>query len=187
MSLDQITVRLADPTDAPAVAGVHDRAWRSTYRGIIPGVALERMIERRGERWWRRLIKVQRSVLVLEVFGKIAGYVTLGRNRSSALRVRGEIYELYIDPTYQGLGFGRRLFRAARAQLKTAGCGHFVVWVLEANDAAVAFYRAMGGEPVAHGLERFGGSPTLDGETVVEGRVGQQRKLAFVWGGGSKS
>lgn len=178
MSLDQITIRPAEQSDAHAIADVHDRAWRGAYRGIIPGVALERMVERRGPRWWARLIGHQRGVLVLEVHGKIAGYATLGSNRSNTLRVRGEIYELYIDPAYQGLGFGSRLFKAARERLKSAGLGHFVVWALEDNDQATGFYRSMGGEPVAHGVEHFGGGHAKRSPN----QNGQCRKLAFVWG-----
>lgn len=174
MSLDQITIRPAEASDADAVAAVHDMAWRGAYRGIIPGVELERMVQRRGPSWWSRLIRHQHGVLVLEVHGQIAGYATLGPNRSRTLRVRGEIYELYIAPVYQGLGFGRRLFQAARERLEDARLGPFLVWALEDNEAATGFYRALGGEPVAHGVERFGGRNS--------GR--QCRKLAFVWGAG---
>jgi N-acetylglutamate synthase-like GNAT family acetyltransferase len=90
---------------------------------------------------------------VLEVHGKIAGYATLGANRSRTLRVRGEIYELYIEPAYQGLGFGRRLFQCGSRAAGVARLGPFVVWALEDNAQATAFYRALGGEPVAHGVE----------------------------------
>ncbi len=182
MSLDQISIRPAELEDATAVASVHDQAWRGAYRGIIPGVALERMVERRGPKWWRRLISHQRGVLVLEVGGKVAGYATLGINRSQTLRVRGEIYELYVAPAYQGLGFGARLFRAARDRLRNAHLGHFVVWVLEDNAPAVAFYRAMGGEPVAHGVERFAGAGK-GRQQDADHHKGQCRKLAFVWRG----
>lgn len=191
MSLDQITIRPAETRDATAVAQVHDRAWRGAYRGIIPGVALERMVERRGPRWWARLIRHQRTVLVLEVHGTIAGYATLGANRSKTLRVHGEIYELYIDPAYQGLGFGSRLFNAARERLKAARLGHFVVWALEDNASAIGFYQAIGGEPVAHGVETFGPTQPSVRDSVGGGGTeaavhlaGQCRKLAFIWGTG---
>lgn len=168
MSLDQIAIRAAEPADASAIARVHDEAWRGAYRGIIPGVTLERMVEKRGPKWWRRQIVRQRNILVLEHHANLAGYVTFGINRSRSLRVRGEVYELYIRPTHQGLGFGGKLFDAARARLETARLGHFVVWALEENDQAIGFYQSMGGEAVAHGVEHFD--------------RGQCRKLAFVWG-----
>ncbi|MBV6657636.1 MAG: GNAT family N-acetyltransferase [Devosiaceae bacterium] len=169
MSLDAITVRPAEPADAPRITAVHDAAWRGAYRGLIPGVALERMVSRRGSAWWRRLIQHRRGLLVLDWRGTVAGYVTFGNNRSRSLRVRGEVYELYVDPSYQGMGFGGRLFRAAQARLADANMGHFVTWVLEDNDPAVAFYEAMGGEAVAHGAEWFDGV--------------ECRKLAFTWRG----
>ncbi len=172
MSLDQITIRPAEPRDASAVASVHDASWRGAYRGIIPGVALERMVERRGPQWWARLIRQQRGLMVLDVHGSVVGYATLGANRSAALRLRGEIYEIYIEPAYQGLGFGRRLFAAARERLQAAGLTDFVVWVLQDNEPAVVFYRAMGGELVAHGLETF-----PSGAESAQ----QCRKLAFAF------
>jgi len=41
------------------------------------------------------------------VFGdKVAGYANYGRNRARSLHFEGEIYELYLRPEFQGLGFG---------------------------------------------------------------------------------
>lgn len=169
MSLDQIAIRAAEPADAPGIAQVHDEAWRGAYRGIIPGLELERLVEKRGPDWWSRQIARRRNILVLEHHGKLAGYVTFGINRSRSLRVLGEVYELYIRPTHQGLSFGGKLFDAARDCLEAARLGHFVVWALEENDQAVGFYHAMGGEPVARGIEHFSGRDCC--------------KVAFTWGG----
>ena len=41
-------------------------------------------------------------------FGEtIAGYANYGRNRARSLYYDGEVYELYLRPEFQGLGFGR--------------------------------------------------------------------------------
>lgn len=37
----------------------------------------------------------------------------------------GEIFEIYLLPEYQGLGFGRRLFNAARQELAAHGSHDF--------------------------------------------------------------
>ena len=43
-----VSIRHASPGDAEDIAFVHDVSWRDAYRGVIPGVELERMIARRG-------------------------------------------------------------------------------------------------------------------------------------------
>ena len=86
----------------------------------------------------------------------IAGYANYGRNRARSLYYDGEIYELYLRPEFQGLGFGRRLFTAARRDLAQSGMTSLVVWALSDNDPAVGFYRALGGKAVARSSEKFG-------------------------------
>jgi ribosomal protein S18 acetylase RimI-like enzyme len=81
----------------------------------------------------------------------------------------GEIYELYMRPEFQGLGFGRRLFTAARRDLAQNALKSLIVWVLSENEKAVEFYRALGGKVVARSSEKFG-TRVLD-------------KVAFGWQG----
>ncbi len=160
-------IRPAAPFDASAIASIHEAAWDNSYRGIIPHKTLTSMIARRGPQWWEKALNASNSVLVANIGGKIAGYATLGRNRTRALEQQGEIYELYLRPEYQGLGFGNRLFSAAHARLKDFGLNGLVVWALEDNSRAMGFYEAIGGKDIAEGTETF------------EGR--HLRKIAFAW------
>jgi ribosomal protein S18 acetylase RimI-like enzyme len=170
MSTVLIEVRRAKPADAGELAATHDEAWRTAYRGIIPGGELEKLISRRGPSWWENAIR-KGSRISLLVFGdKVAGYTNYGRNRARSLTYDGEIYELYLRPEFQGLGFGRRLFTAARRDLAQSGLKTLVIWALSDNDPAVEFYRALGGRAIARSSERFG-ARTLD-------------KVAFGWQGG---
>ncbi|TIM59917.1 MAG: GNAT family N-acetyltransferase, partial [Mesorhizobium sp.] len=107
------------------------------------------------------------TVLVVEIGGTIAGYATIGRNRARELRQQGEIYELYLRPEYQGIGLGSRLFKAARTRLADHGLRGLVVWALEDNYNALAFYAGNGGRDVAEGVE------------VFEQKA--LKKVAFVW------
>lgn len=150
------SIRHAAPGDAEAITNVHDVSWRDAYRGIIPGGELERMIARRGPRWWETAIVKGSGLLVLEFDHKIIGYVTYGRNRVPSMPYSGEIFEIYLLPEYQGLGFGRRLFAAARQELAEHGYLSTVVWALADNDKALAFYRRLGGLPIRRAEERFG-------------------------------
>ncbi len=156
MKLGQIGIRRAEVADAGRIADVHDAAWRQAYRGIIPGTELERMIARRGPTWWKRALERHTAILVLEVGGRIAGYATLGHNRMRMLPHAGEIYELYIDPEHQGLGFGRSLFAAAKAELRRYGLASFAVRVLAENTPALGFWERMGGKVAAETGERLG-------------------------------
>ncbi|TBW40073.1 GNAT family N-acetyltransferase [Siculibacillus lacustris] len=156
MRLGQIGVRRAGNEDAGRIAGVHDAAWRLAYRGIIPGRDLERMIARRGPLWWKRAIERHTSILVLDVGGEVVGYATIGPNRMRMLPFAGEIYEIYLLPEHQGLGFGRLLFEAARRELRRYGLASFSVRVLADNLGARGFYEHMGGAVAAETGERIG-------------------------------
>ena len=156
MSTTLIEVRPAKAADAVAVATAHDEAWRAAYQGIIPGAELAKLINRRGPQWWDSAIRKGSRVSVLVFGDKVAGYANYGRNRARSLHFEGEIYELYLRPEYQGLGFGRRLFTAARRDLAQSALKSLIVWALSENDNAVEFYRALGGKPVARSSEKFG-------------------------------
>lgn len=162
-----IDIRKAVAGDAEAIAETHHAAWQGAYAGIIPHRALTSMLNRRGREWWASAIRRAASVLVIEVGGDVAGYATIGRNRARELRQEGEIYELYVKPEYQGIGLGTRLFNAARERLTAHGLNGLVVWALEENSNAVAFYEGSGGRDIAEGVEVF------DQKAL--------RKIAFVW------
>ena len=80
---------------------------------------------------------------------------------------QGEIYELYLDPHCQGLGFGEHLFEGCRHTLDMRKLNGLIVWALLDNTPACDFYWRRGGRPVASAFTRIGG----------EG----WRKVAFAW------
>ena len=110
---------------------------------------------------------ITKVALVSTAGEEIAGYASFGKTRASMLPVKGEIYEIYVRPEFQGIGLGRKLFSACRADMGARGIDGVAVWALAENERACDFYRAMGGVAAARGSESFGGT-TLD-------------KLAFVW------
>ena len=156
MSTVLIEIRRARPADAKSVAATHDDAWRNAYQGVIPGPELERLIARRGEAWWNGAIRKGSRISLLAFGDTIAGYANYGRNRARSLYYDGEIYELYLRPEFQGLGFGHKLFAAVRRDLVQSGLQSMVVWALSDNGPAVDFYRSLGGKAVARSSERFG-------------------------------
>ena len=153
-----ISIRRARTEDAAALSGVFDAAWRETYQGIIPGVALDRMMARRGPRWWLSTIGRGRPLVVLDVGEAVAGYVSYGRCRDRSLPAEGEIDELYLAPEYQGVGFGTRLFRCVRNDMADRGIKRIAVWSLSDNERARAFYARLGGKVIAETTDRVAGS-----------------------------
>ena len=61
-----IATRWSTSADDDGLSQVHRDAWRYAYAGIIPGVTLERMIARRGPRWWRPMHDRGFRALLLE-------------------------------------------------------------------------------------------------------------------------
>ena len=167
MSTTTIEIRRAKSSDATAIASTHDEAWRAAYQGIIPGPELDKLINRRGANWWDSAIRKGSRISVLGFGDIVAGYANYGRNRARSLYYDGEIYELYLRPEFQGLGFGHKLFSSVRRDLTQSGLQSMVVWALSDNSPALAFYRALGGKAVARSSEKFG-TRTLD-------------KVAFAW------
>ena len=75
----------------------------------------------------------------------MVGFAAAGPERSGDPNYRGEIYAIYVSPSHQRRGCGRELMTAATRRLATAGFASMLLWVLEDNAAARAFYAMLGG------------------------------------------
>ncbi|TWI81890.1 acetyltransferase (GNAT) family protein [Roseibium hamelinense] len=133
-------------SDCDALAAIHNEAWLNAYRGLLNGVELQRLVSRRSPGWWKGALDRGVTIKVIEVADEPAGYATYGPCRLQNLAAEGEIYELYLKPEYQGLGFGRTLFGSVRKELKGRNLEGLAVQVLSENQPARNFYRALGGK-----------------------------------------
>jgi GNAT superfamily N-acetyltransferase len=159
-------IRPGAPGDAASLSEVFRSSWGSAYLGIIPHLHLDSMIRRRTPDWWSTTIRAGNQILVLQVAGAVVGYATLGLARARG-KYEGEIYELYILPTHQGVGFGERLFEACRHHLDRRQLKGLLVWALADNTIALDFYGHRGGRPIGTTYERFGNT--------------RLKKIAYVW------
>lgn len=162
----KVRVRGGKVADGKALARVFKDSWLQTYRGILPHAHLDDLVKQRNPEWWRQALRSGDSTLVMEMGGVVAGYATLGPTRQR-MAYQGEIYELYLDPVYQGLGFGEHLFEGCRHALDERGLDGLVVWALLENSQACDFYWRRGGRPVASTFTRIGGA--------------RLEKVAFAW------
>ncbi|TXN61002.1 GNAT family N-acetyltransferase [Methylobacterium sp. WL18] len=157
MSTRTTSIRRAREADLGSLSTVFDASWREAYRGLIPGVALERLIAGRDRAWWRSALRRGRPIALVETGERVVGYAAYGRTRSRALGSEAEIDELYLMPEYQGIGLGRRLFKAVRNDLADHGLTQLGVWSLEENDRAGAFYEGLGGRAGPRVMDRVAG------------------------------
>ena len=151
-----VRVRPAQASDAAALEVVFKRSWSGAYAGILSQDYLNQIIARRNRAWWNERCSAPRRMIVVEVGGKAVGYAIYGPYRGEA-HAPGEIYELYVLPTHQGLGFGEYLFEACRHQLDLLHCDGLIVWALADNAAACSFYERRGGQIRFRRRESVGG------------------------------
>jgi ribosomal protein S18 acetylase RimI-like enzyme len=80
------------------------------------------------------------TILIVQAAdGAMLGSVMVGHDGH-----RGWIYYLAVDPMWQRRGLGRELMAAAENWLHLAGAPKLQLMVREGNDAALAFYEALG-------------------------------------------
>jgi len=164
------TLRIATPSDAPAIATVHLRSWQTAYRGIFSDAFLDGMMDGlalRTERWHAGLtvpVPADSRAYVLEVPGHgMVGFVSCGSAREDHAGYPGELYAIYLLAEHRGQGFGRVLFDACRTYLVNLGHKRFYLWVIDRNPTC-GFYRALGGTviPGQTKLATIGGTPVTE-------------------------
>lgn len=143
-----LTLRLATPSDALAVATVHVRAWQGGYRGLIADQYLDSLrAEDRAPRYtFGSADPNAPETVVAEVDGVVRGFATIGPCGELGPEI-GELLALHVDPLAWGTGAGRALIADARARLVARGFTEAVLWVLVGNERAQRFYRIDGWRP----------------------------------------
>lgn len=157
-----LTVRLAIPADAAAIARVHVLAWQVAYRGVIAQETLDGLeIGEKAASWERQLCSPPQGsrITVCEDRGRVVAWSTHGPRRvpevDPLIEPEGELYGLYAEPCAWGAGAGPALMQDfleySDARWKTS-----VVMVLSANPRARSFYARSGFHTVRDGLPLSG-------------------------------
>lgn len=144
-----VSVRIAWPDDAPAVAGVQVRAWQAAYAGLVPAgtlpsdpaqvaAAWRASLTRPGDARNRMLVALQRN--------RVTGFVlTVPASDPDCDPVSdAELGELTVDPAERGKGHGSRLLQAAVDTMVADRFTRAVCWVLSTDDALRVFLQGAG-------------------------------------------
>jgi len=160
MSKLALDIRLARQDDAADVAQVYIDSWQDTYPGVLPSALLRAMTAKGQTTRWLAAIRAQgrEKVLVADSRHGIVGMTSLGPARDRVLGFDGEVYTLYVDPAYFGMGVGRALLKGAFGTLRQDGMSCCVIWAHARNHARF-FYEAMGGRLIAERNAQIMGEP----------------------------
>ncbi len=179
-----MAISQATPNDASAIAGVHVATWRATYAGIIPHEFLASLSTEQRSQFWRERIENPALSACLFVATTpqegVVGFVAGGPERTQDPEYTGEVHAIYVLPSRQGIGLGRRLFRAAARALADAQLRSLLVWVLEANPSR-GFYESLGGRQVRRRTIEIGGAQLAEvgygwDDTAVLIRMGARKR-----------
>lgn len=140
-----ITTRLAAEADIPACAVVHIESCLDIYRPFVSAEVLATTLPQNLAAIWGDERLENGDFIVMAMDADIAvGLVTV-RNKSTPY-----IDHFHVAPRRKGEGIGRILMRAAIAEMLSRRMDHCYLDVADGNDAALAFYKAMGGEVGDH-------------------------------------
>lgn len=138
--------------DAGLVAEINVAGWRAAYRGIMPAEFLAGLsVSARRSALEARLAAGEQAgapAWVAELGGRGIGYLSSGPPRDADVPPpAAEVYALYVVPEEWRGGAGRALLTTAVDYWLDSGATTLVLWVLEANARARAFYEALGWRP----------------------------------------
>ena len=161
-------IRLAAAADARGLAELHVGGWRWGYRDLLPGAYLAALsVDAREQSWRARLgdpAALDRTLVWCEG-GRARGFVSFGPARGDEPGPAGQakLHALYLEEALAGRGVGRALHDAAIEAMRAAGFAAVVLWVLEDNARACAFYARQGWAPDGHRKRDAYGDAHRDG------------------------
>lgn len=132
---------LRETDDRLAVSRIYEESWKFAYRGIVPQAYLDGIP---AGLWAANLDQGGRRSLVLEEDGRLAGTACVSPSRWPDYPDFGEVVALYLLPEYMGRGYGTALLETAMEALAGQGYRDILLWVLEENHRARAFYEKHG-------------------------------------------
>lgn len=144
-----VRVREMMTKDLSAIARVNVDTFRTTQQGIVPLPLMDSLsYEGAEQRFQRMLNKTERlsHIFVAEDRDSLVGYAMGGLARESIPKYSGELYGIYLLPSYHGQGIGRHLAKAVATHLKAHEIHSMFAVVFSANRPAIKFYEALGGQ-----------------------------------------
>lgn len=166
----EIRIRPARAGDAAGIARVQVECWRDAYVGILPDKVLINLSDvRAAARLTQQIAAQDDSGLFVVALWKrsVVGFCQGGGQRRGALPVAessesGEVFTLYVDPNFQGLGIGTAMLFRVVERMHEIGFASLVISTLAENQPARRFYEKLGGRAGEDVTSIVLGSPTTE-------------------------
>ncbi len=149
-----VEIRPATRSDADGITDVQVASWRTGYAEVFPESVLYAddfdPVRRRFWTTWRFAPGHRVAVAVdHDHDDRIIGFSSYGpeRERARGFTGRGEVWAFYLHPDAWGGGAASQLMTYTETRLRAEGFDSAVLWVLEENPRARAFYEKFGWAP----------------------------------------
>lgn len=147
-----ITIRLAELSDAQAIAYIHACSWEVAYKDIIPQDILKEVSAKRPAQWERMLSSENTIHYIMLKDGKTVGFFSVGApgyedidNKNEGVDESfWELFAIYLHPDYYRQGIGSVAMEFAMNKAREAGKSNMYLWVFEQNINAIKFYEKCG-------------------------------------------
>ena len=132
MSIKDLIIRRAIPSDACAVADVWLRSWAAALSTVRRGHT-----DQEVRAYVRAVVIPQRETWVAVADGSVVGMLVLDE---------GFVSQLYLDPPWRGQGIGDQFVRLAKQRYPDG----LQLWTFQVNAPAQRFYERHGFIAVEH-------------------------------------
>jgi GNAT superfamily N-acetyltransferase len=152
-------IRAATREDADGITDVQVVSWRTGYAHVFPDSVLyaDDFDTTRRNFWTAWRFAPGHRVSVAVEGDHVVGFASYGpeRERARGFTGRGEVWAFYVHPDHWGSPVASTLMNHTELRLQTEGFDTAVLWVLDDNPRARAFYEK-------HGWEASGLSADFD-------------------------
>lgn len=144
--MEEITIRVAQPADAAALAKIYEQTWDVAFATILTEEQLAEALAY-ADYWGKQAAQWEapgdwpRQAFVICVAGRPVGFsfarVEIG--------IVGVVVMLCVRPAFQKLGFGKQLVKETARGLQNLGARHLALSTYSKGEATIRFYRKLGG------------------------------------------
>jgi GNAT superfamily N-acetyltransferase len=145
-----VSVRLAWPADAPAIARLQVAAWRARYGDVLPSDVLDTLPAEQFAAHWEESIarpkEARQRVLVALERVDVRGFATTAPSTDDDADpgADAEVGELVVDPSATRAGHGSRLLHAIVDTLRADRFARATIWLTTTSDELRGFLVAQG-------------------------------------------